>query len=108
MAEVAEVEALHHHHCRLCWVSRGQEEVGNPWSAVDQMVAGEEEGSVWPWVRCERVSKMAVARTVTPENALEAEVVGDRLCLMEEAGEASLHGMKVVERVGPLAVAGLG
>lgn len=51
---------------------------------------------------------MAVGRTVTPENALEAEVVGDHLCLMEEVVEASLHGMKVVERVGPLAVAGLG
>lgn len=51
---------------------------------------------------------MAVGGTVTPENALEAEVVGDHLCLMEEVGGASLHGMKVVERMGPLAVAGLG
>lgn len=51
---------------------------------------------------------MAVGGTVTPENALEVEVVGDHLCLTEEAGEASLHGMKVAERMGPLAVAGQG
>lgn len=101
VAGEVEVEALHHRH--LCWV---QEEVRNPWSAVGQVVAGEDKGSVRrPWVR---VSKTAVGRTVTLENALEAEVVGDHLCLMEEVGEASLHGMKVVERMGPLAVAGLG
>lgn len=55
VAGVVEAEALHHHH-HLCWVEKGQEEVGNPWSAVGQVVVGEDKGCVWgPWVRCERV-----------------------------------------------------
>lgn len=55
-----------------------------------------------------RTSRMAVRGTEKVESVLAVVEVEGRLCLLEEAGVASLHVMKVVERTGARAVAGLG
>lgn len=84
----------------------GQEEVGNPWSAVGQTVAGEE-------ARCGRTSEGGHERTSRgavrgTESVQVAAVVEDRLCLTEGVGVAGLRDLKMMEWMGTLAVAGLG
>lgn len=94
---------LHHHH--LCWVLKGQGEVGHPCCAVGETVAREGAGCVGG---AGHEGRAEVRRTEIVESVLEAAAVEGRLCLSEGVGAARLHVLGAVGTAGSLAVTGLG